>query len=40
MKVVCCVTVWLQYSNKVANTAYFKQNFINMIPPIYVYVKF
>jgi len=35
-----CVTIWLYYPNKVANTAYFKQNFVNMILPIYMYVKF
>jgi hypothetical protein len=34
------VTVWIHHSNKVVKTTYLRQNFVNMIVPIYIYVKF
>jgi hypothetical protein len=30
----------LHHSNKTAHTTYFRHNFVNMILPIYIYVKF
>jgi len=34
------VAVQIHHSNKVADMTYFRQNFVNMIIPVYVYVKF
>jgi hypothetical protein len=33
------VTVWIDHSNTIANTIYFRQNFVNMILLIYIFVK-
>jgi len=34
-----CVTIPTHHSEEVANTTYFRQNFVNMILPIYTYVN-
>jgi len=35
-----CIPIWIYHSNKVVNPTYFRQNFVNIIVPIYIYVKF
>jgi len=34
-----CDTIQIHHSKKAANTTYFRQNFVDMILPTYIYVN-